>query len=74
MVAITPTLRRAAPRSLALALGLALAACGWDTVELVGVVERTSLELAAPVTEEIVDIPRPQGAHVGTPQELDRAP
>jgi hypothetical protein len=55
-----PTPRLAAARALA----LASLACGGETVELVGVVERTSLELAAPVSEEIVEIRRPLGAHV----------
>lgn len=48
---------------LLLLLSLA-AACGGDTVELVGVVERTSLELVAPVSEELVELPATAGTQV----------
>jgi HlyD family secretion protein len=44
----------------------ALAACGgeYERLELVGTVERTALELAAPVSEVIVEIPAEQGSRV----------
>ncbi len=51
-------------RSLAAAL-LVLGGCGGDGVfELVGTVERTTLELAAPVSEVIVEIPAELGSRV----------
>lgn len=43
---------------------LLTAACGGERLELVGVVERTSLELTAPVSEELVELPRPVGGEV----------
>ena len=48
-----------------LALVLILtAACGGERLELVGVVERTSLELTAPVTEELEELPHAVGSSV----------
>lgn len=48
----------------ALALALLTAACGGERVELAGVVERTAIELAAPVSEEIVGLPHAVGEQV----------
>ena len=41
-----------------------LAACGGDRLELAGVVERTTLELSAPISEEVVQHPRSVGQAV----------
>ncbi len=41
-----------------------LAGCAHDTVELAGVVERTNLELAAPVSQRIVELPHAEGDRV----------
>lgn len=55
----------AARRVVTLALvGSALTGCGGDTVELVGTVERKALELAAPVSAVIVDLPVEVGSRV----------
>ena len=55
----------AARRVVTLALvGSALIGCGRDTVELVGTVERKALELAAPVSAVIVDLPVEVGSRV----------
>jgi len=43
----------------------ALTGCGPDTVEMVGTVERKALELAAPVSAVIVDLPVEVGSRVG---------
>ena len=51
-----PDFARAVAVTFALAL-LAVAGCGRDSVELAGTVERKTLELAAPVSAEIVEIP-----------------
>lgn len=60
-----PSTARAPLLLLALFLLLALTtACGGDRLELVGVVERTSLELTAPVSEELVELPRPVSTEV----------
>lgn len=56
---------------LALAAGL-LAACGGETLELVGTVERQNLELAAPLSEEIVEIPVQVGQRVAVGETLVR--
>lgn len=60
-----PSLRRLCRRSLlpyALASCLILtAACAGDRLELARVVERTTLELAAPTSEEVVEQPRVVG-------------
>jgi HlyD family secretion protein len=48
---------------LAMALS-ALAGCGAETVELAGTVERKALELAAPVSAVIVDLPAEVGSRV----------
>lgn len=53
--------RRAAAGLLVL---LFLAGCGGETLELVGTVERRSVELAAPVSETIVEIPKALGDRV----------
>jgi len=59
---------RPLPLALALALTLTatatLAGCGGETLELAGTVERKALELAAPVSAEIVDIPAQVGSRV----------
>jgi len=47
-----------------LAASATLAGCGGDTVELVGTVERKALELAAPVSAVIVDLPVEVGSRV----------
>ncbi len=50
---------------LAVALtALGVLACGGEDLELAGVVERTTLELSAPVSEEVVQHPRPVGTAV----------
>jgi len=54
-------LRRTA---LLLVLCALTAACGGDRLELAGVVERTTLELSAPVSEEVVQHPRRVGQEV----------
>jgi HlyD family secretion protein len=56
--------RRARRLLLAAATLLPLAGCGSEELELVGVVERTSLEYAAPASEEVVALPLPLGARV----------
>lgn len=53
---------------LVLAAAALLAGCGGDRLELVGVVERTTLELTAPVTEEIAELP----VALGDPVEADQ--
>lgn len=55
-----------------LAAALQLAACGADHVELVGTVERKNLELAAPASEKIVEIPVKVGQHVAAGDVLVR--
>lgn len=47
-----------------LVLGLLLSGCDSDTLHLVGTVERTTLELAAPISEVIVDVPVEVGGRV----------
>lgn len=54
-------------RLLCLAL-LLLAACGHERLELAGTVERTSLELAAPISEVIVELPVAIGERVASGQ------
>jgi len=50
---------------LVVGLGIGLSGCGSDTVfELVGTTERKTLELAAPVSEVIIDIPVALGQRV----------
>lgn len=46
------------------AAGLALAGCGGEVFHLAGTVERTTLEVAAPVSEIIVEIPVEAGTRV----------
>jgi HlyD family secretion protein len=54
-------------------LAVVLAAgCGGDRLELAGVVERTTLELSAPVSEQVVELPRAVGEHVAAGEELVR--
>ncbi|HMB55491.1 MAG TPA: HlyD family efflux transporter periplasmic adaptor subunit [Thermoanaerobaculia bacterium] len=53
------------------ALLLALAACG-DRVELVGVVERTSLELTVPESEELAELPKRVGDAVAAGEVVAR--
>jgi HlyD family secretion protein len=43
---------------------LLLAACGGETLDLAGTVERKALELAAPISEVIVDLPVGEGERV----------
>lgn len=54
----------ARPVTLAAALAMLCSGCGGDTVELVGTVERRALELSAPVSAVIVDLPVEVGAAV----------
>jgi HlyD family secretion protein len=49
-----------------------LASCGGETLELVGTVERQNLELAAPLSEEIVEIPVKVGQRVAAGDVLVR--
>ncbi len=63
-------MRYPSPRTLrallVLAIPMALASCGDDeTLRLAGTVERKTLELAAPVSEVIVEIPVAEGDRVG---------
>lgn len=52
-------------RQLSSALACVLAAgCGSDSVQLAGIVEREILELAAPISEEIVELPVAEGERV----------
>lgn len=48
------------------------AACGGEQLELVGTVERRNLELAAPLSEEIVEIPVAVGQRVAAGETLVR--
>jgi len=54
----------AAALAMVLATSATLTGCGPDTVELVGTVERKALELAAPVSAVIVDLPVEVGSRV----------
>ena len=56
-------LTRAGKVSLAILAGLA-GGCGGSEVELVGTVERTNLELTAPISEKVVEIPVRVGQRV----------
>lgn len=55
-----------------LAVGAALGACDKNVVELAGTVERTTLEITAPISEVIIDIPVTPGSRVTADQELVR--
>lgn len=63
--------RRPALRAAVCTLLLALAACG-DRVELVGVVERTSLELTVPESEELAELPKAVGDPVAAGEVVAR--
>ena len=52
-----------APAAVLLAACL-LTACGGPSLELAGVVERTTLELSAPVSEQVVELPHAVGERV----------
>lgn len=62
-----PLLSSASPLlllALLLALLLTSSGCGQEALQLVGTVERTTLELAAPVSEVIVEVPVSRGDRV----------
>jgi HlyD family secretion protein len=60
-------------RGLLLLAALSWTACGGDTTyHLAGTVERTMLELAAPVSEELVELPVSLGARVEAGQTVAR--
>lgn len=70
-----PTLSAALALVLTVA-ATAVAGCGGETLELAGTVERKALELAAPVSAEIVDIPADVGSRVAAGEvvvQLDTA-
>ena len=58
--------------ALALPAILALAGCGAEVFHLAGTVERTTLEIAAPVSEVIVEIPVGSGGRVSPDQVVVR--
>ena len=62
------------PLALAMVLATALAGCGGASreFELVGTVERTTLELAAPISEVVVEIPAGLGSRIAAGEVVVR--
>ena len=66
------TVGRALRKSALLAVALAFAGCGGEVFHLAGTVERTTLEIAAPISEVIVEIPVGAGSRVGADEVIVR--
>ena len=62
------SLRRLISLALGVAISLGAAGCSRDELALVGTVERKALELAAPISEVITDLPVPIGGRVEAQQ------